>query len=254
MIRVFFSIFLCSVTICYGQSTIPHKLQDIGVQEQLGRTVSANYQFIDSVTGEFVGFNNFFRQDKPVLLSFVYYSCPMLCHFITGGLVQTIDQLSQSTLDDLVIVSISINPDDTIEQARAFQQRYVSQLKKVKPNWRFLLDYQGNVKRLADQVGFKYRLADSGEYSHSAMLLFLSPKQIVSRYLYGINYSSLDFKLAVIDAKSDQHVSTVERLLLFCYNYDPQSKKYSLYALRLMKLGAVLTIVVLVGMIWRFRR
>jgi len=252
--RFFCLVFLFFVTIIYGQSTIPYKLQGIGVEEQLGKVISENYQFIDPSTGNRVGFKEFFKYGKPVLLSFVYYSCPMLCHFITGGVVDTLNQLSQANLDDFVMVSISMNPNDTAEQALAFQDRYFSQLKNRVPNWTFLLDYNNNVKQLADDVGFQYRLTDSGEYSHSAMLLFLSSANKISRYLYGINYSPLDFKLAVIDAKAHQQVSTVERLLLFCYNYDPQSRKYSVYAFRLLQFGGLLTVIILVLMIWRFRK
>ena len=82
--RFFCLVFLFFVTIIYGQSTIPYKLQGIGVEEQLGKVISANYQFIDPSTGNKVEFKEFFKYGKPVLLSFVYYSCPMLCHFITG--------------------------------------------------------------------------------------------------------------------------------------------------------------------------
>ena len=252
LIQAFF--FFIVPTLVYSQSTIPYKLRDIGVTEKLGTVVSLNYQFKDPVLDKIVSLDHFFREGKPVLLSFVYYSCPMLCNFITTGLVETLNQVSESTLDEITIVSISINPKDTAQQAIAFQDRYRSQLKERHPDWTFLLDHNNNIKRLAESVGFHYRLDKSGEYSHSAMLLFLSPSGTVSRYLYGINYSPLDFKLSVIESKNDTHVSTVERVLLFCYNYDPQSRKYSIYALRLMRLGGGVTIIGILFMIWKLNK
>ncbi len=248
-------LFFILTTCLYAQSTIPYKLQDIGVTEKLGITITVNHQFKDPVLDKTVYFDDFFKDDKPVLLSFVYYSCPMLCNFITTSLVDTLNELSPSLLEDLSIVSISMNPNDTAAQAIAFRDRYRSQLKGTSDiKWSFLLDQHDHVKRLADSVGFNYRLTDNGEYSHSAVLLFLSPSKQVIRYLYGLSYQPLDFKLSIIEAKKNQQVSTVEKLLLFCYNYDPQSRKYSIYAFRLLRLGGGLTIIGLLFMIWKLNK
>ena len=239
----------------YAQSTIPYKLQDIGVTEKLGITITVNHQFKDPVLDKIVYFDDFFKDDKPVLLSFVYYSCPMLCNFITTSMVDTLNELPRSILDDFNIVSISINPNDTMPQAIAFRDRYRSKLQDPeKIKWSFLLGQDDSVKQLADSVGFKYKLTDDGEYSHSAVLLFLSPSKQVTRYLYGLSYEPFDFKLSIIEAKKNQQVSTIEKLLLFCYNYDPQSRKYSIYAFRLLRLGGGLTVIGILFMMWKLNR
>ena len=253
--RCFCILFFVLTSFLVAQSAIPYKLQDIGVTEQLGITISANYQFQDPFLDKTVYFDDFFKEGKPVLLSFVYYSCPMLCNFITTSMVDTLNELPRSILDDFNIVSISINPNDNTSQAIAFRDRYRSKLQDPeKIKWSFLLGQDDSVKQLADSVGFKYKLTDDGEYSHSAVLLFLSPSKQIIRYLYGLSYQPFDFKLSLIEAKKNKQVSTVEKLLLFCYNYDPQSRKYSIYAFRLLRLGGGLTVIGILFMMWKLNR
>jgi len=242
------------VTLNYADSQVPHSLRDIGVTEYLSKPILSDYQFKSVETGDLVDFSRFFESGKPVLISFVYYSCPMLCHFVTGGLVDIINQVSQSDLDELSIVSISINPNDTQKQGKLFKKRYLDAVKGVTPNWQFYLDDSGSVQQLADELGFHYKLSENGEYAHSAVLIFLSPDQLITRYLYGINYTPFDLKLSIIESKKSHRVSTVERLLLFCYNYDPQSRKYSIYAIRLMRVAAFITIFILLITIWRYKK
>lgn len=237
-----------------AQSQIPYKLQNIGVDEALGQVVTESYTFRDIQTQKDVKWDHLFQDNKPVLLSFVYYSCPMLCNFIATSMVDVFNQLDKKILSRINIVSVSINPKDTLNDARLFRDKYSQNLAYSNINWTFLLDKNDSVKRLAQKVGFKYKLDKNGEYSHSAALVFLSPTQQITRYIYGIAYDPLDIKLSIIESNKSNRLSSVERVLLFCYNYDPQSRKYSMAALRVMQLGGVLTIIGIILMVVFFNK
>jgi protein SCO1 len=111
------------------------------------------------------------------------------------------------------------------------------------------------VKKLADQVGFHYKWDEQQEqFAHAAAIMFLTPDGRVSRYLYGIKFNPRDVRLALTEAGEGKTGSTVDKLLLYCFHYDPSSKGYTLFALNLMRAGGALTVVILLFVIWRLLR
>ena len=233
----------------YAAEKLPQTLKSVGVEERLGEKIPLDLFFYDE-DGEKVQLQEFF-QDKPVVLSLVYYTCPMLCNLIVTGLTEAYQGLSMTVGDDFHSISISIDKRDTKETTRKFKEKYLSKLKakKSEADWTFLFSRDDQVEKLAESVGYHYRFdPKTEEYAHTATIFVLSPEGTISRYLYGIEYPEFDMKLSLIEASKNKIFSSVERLLLFCYTYDSNSGGYVLYAVNLMKVAAALTVLAILVM------
>jgi protein SCO1/2 len=236
---------------------LPAELEGVGVTERLGQKVDLNLTFV-SESGKLVRLGEYFHKDRPVILNLVYFNCPMLCTLVLNGQTAALRNIPGSPGKDFEIVTISIDPSETPDLARAKKQAYIGELGRGGGGWHFLTDHDGNVKRLAEQVGFHYRYDESiRQYAHAAAIMILTPEGAVSRYLYGIEFKPRDLRLALAEASTGKFSASVDRLLLFCYHYDPASRSYVPFAANVMKAGGALTILVLgaiLGILWRRER
>ncbi|MGA7121661.1 MAG: SCO family protein, partial [Polyangiaceae bacterium] len=149
------------------------------------------------------------------------------------------------------VVSVSIDPNDTPETAAKKRTQVVSGYPRAKGStsgWHFLVGDEENIRRVTDAVGFKYRYdARQKQYAHPAAIYLLTPEGRIARYLYGIQFDPGDVRLGLLESSEGRSITTTERLLLFCYHYDPQGKHYSLVAMNVMRLGGGVTMVLLGG-------
>jgi len=211
--------------------------------------------------GEKVLLSSYFADgnQKPVILTLGYYKCPMLCNLVLNGLLEALKTMSLKVGQDFRILSVSINPAETFDLGKNKRENY---LKAVNLNddsdWAFYVGDEAQVKLLADSVGFQYKYHErSGEYVHSAGIFILSPNGMLSRTLYGIDYKPSDVKMALIDASNGKIGSILDRVILSCFHYDPDSHKYGVYIFGLMRVGGLLTISVICLMLflyWRFEK
>jgi protein SCO1/2 len=232
-------------------------LKSIGVDENLGGAVPLDAVFRNQ-NGEKVRLGDYVK-GGPVLLTLNYYTCPMLCPLMLRTLLESASGIKGIDLGhDFRIVTVSFNPDDSPEVARARAgEIYAGMEGTVDPasRWPFLLGDAKAVGALTGAVGFRYRKVGK-EFAHPDVLVVLTPEGRISRYLYGIEQDPLDLKMALIEAAGGNigESTTLNRVLLFCFQYDPVGKKYALYARNIMKAGGVLTIVLLGGLLlvlWR---
>ena len=202
-----------------------------------------------------VPLKQYFHKGQPVLLNLVYYPCPMLCNLMLNGQTSTLREIPWTPGKEFEIVTISIDPTETFELAAQKKAAYLASYERPAPGWHFLADHDGNAKKLADQVGFHYRYDDqTGQYAHAAVIMFLTPEGKVSRYLYGIQFKARDLRLALTEASQAKFGLSVDRLLLYCFHYDPQARGYVLFATNVMRGGGVLTVLILGFVLWRMWR
>lgn len=237
-----------------AEQPLPAELEGVGVEEKLGAQIDLNLTFT-AENGYQVPLRQYFAQGRPVLLNLVYYQCPMLCNLILNGQTATLRQIPWTPGKEFEIVTISIDPNETFQLAARKKQTYLTTYERPAPGWHFLADHQGNSKRLADQVGFRYRWDEKTEqYAHAATIVFLTPEGKISRYLYGIHFKPRDVRLALTEASQNKFALTVDRLLLYCFHYDPQTRSYVLFAKNVMRGGGVLIVLVLAFVLWRMWR
>ena len=236
---------------------LPGELAGVGIEERLGETVDLGLTFIGE-DGHPVALREFFGKGRPVILNLVYYSCPMLCTLVLNGQTSAMREIPWTPGKEYEVVTISIDPTETFALAQQKKAAYLASYERPAPGWHFLTDHQGNVERLARQVGFRYRyIEDREEYAHAAAIMILTEDGTVSRYLYGVRFSARDVRLALTEASDGKVGSTMDRVLLFCYHYDPAAKSYVPAATNIMRAGGVLIVLILggaLGVLWRRER
>jgi len=157
---------------------------------------------------------------------------------------------------DYDIITLSIDPRDTVAAAAEKKAAMVGSYGRPEAakGWHFLVGDEQNISRVASAIGWKYHYDErQGQYAHPSAITLLKPNARVARYLYGIEFSPQDLKLGLLEASEGKSISTVERIVLYCYHYDPQDRKYSLVAMHLMQLGGGVTLVLLsgfLGVLW----
>jgi len=242
----FFFLFVLATSV-FSAEHVPMSLQDVGVSENLGAIIPLNMVLTDQ-SGKSVTLNSLFHHKKAVILNLAYYTCPMLCHFVANGLVEGMKALPFPVGEKYDVVTISINPNDTIDAQNGFRDRYLKSLgqQNASEHWSFLRADESTIQAITKAVGFKYRYDEgSKEFAHSGVIMILTEDGKVSRYLYGIEFSKFDLKLGVLEALDKKVISSVDHLLLFCYNYDPQSRRYEVYAWGIMRFAAALSVLLL---------
>jgi protein SCO1 len=232
----------------------PAQLEGLGVDEHLHAPVDLNLTFI-AEDGYPVALRDYFQKGRPVILNLVYYNCPMLCTLILNGQTEAMRDISWTPGNEYEIVTISIDPRETFADARKKKAVYLGSFDRPARGWHFLADHDGNALRLAQQVGVKYRYdARQEQYAHPAVVMILTPEGRMARYLYGIRYRSKDLRFALAEASAGRATMALEKILLFCYHYDPKAGRYVYFALNVMRIGGGLTVGLLFFFLWRLFR
>jgi protein SCO1/2 len=223
------------------------ELQDIDVDEHLGESIPLDLSFTNE-KGEKKALQSFFDNDKPKILVLAYYNCPMLCTLVLNGLSETIRAMQLKPAEDYEILTISIDPSETPQLAEAKKKAQIGEIDKrgLDIGWHFFVGRDSSIRALADAIGFKYfYVEEREEYAHPAVLVVLTPDGMISRYLYGIEYPEFNLRLALLEASEGKIGSTLDKLILYCFHFDPGANGYVMFAANVMKLGGVATLIIL---------
>ena len=221
----------------------PALLRDVGLDQKLGSAIPLDLTFRDE-HGQSVALRQFFGQ-KPVVLTLVYYQCPMLCTEVLNGLLRATKELSLEIGKDFTIVTVSIDPAERPILANVKHELYTGLYGRrgALQGWHFLTGDEAQIKALAQAVGFRYAYdSASGQFAHPSGIMLLTPDGKLARYFYGISYPSRDLRLGLVEASQEKIGSPVDQILLFCYHYDPATGKYGLLISRVIKAAAALTV------------
>jgi protein SCO1/2 len=226
----------------------PGVLQEVGFDQHLGETIPLDLAFRDE-TAASVKLSDYFGK-KPVVLSLVYYKCPMLCTISLNGLAGALEVLSFVPGQEFEVVTVSFDPAETPELAAAKKKAYLARYRRpgAHAGWHFLTGPKESVDALTRAVGFRYVWDEATkQFAHPAGLLVLTPEGRISRYLFGVEYAPKDLRLALVDAAGGRIGNVADQLLLYCYRYDPQTGSYSASILNLVRLAGALTVLGLAG-------
>ena len=240
-------LFVCPVAGAQVVRDSVAELMGIDIIEHLGDSLPLNLSFVDD-NGIKVTLSDYFKGDKPVILTLGYYECPMLCNLVFNGVSEGIKELGWVPGEKYQVISVSIDPLETAELAANKKANYIKFLEMpgASGGWHFLVTESENAKTLADAIGFEYYyVEDRDEYAHAAAAYLISPDGVISRYLYGIQYTAINLKLGLLEASEGKIGSTMDKILLYCYRYDPDAKGYVLFAQNAMKVGGAVTVVLI---------
>jgi protein SCO1/2 len=224
----------------------PPELVGVDIVEHLGGQLPAGATFLDT-DSHAVRLGDFFDGKRPTLLVFAYHTCPMLCSLVLDATVRSLNDVAWTVGREFDVVSISIDPKDTPATATRKRSQVVGSYTRATGStagWHFLVGDESNIRQVTEAVGFKYNYdARQKQYAHPAAIYLLTPEGRMARYLYGIEYPPSDVRLGLLEATEGRSISTTERLLLYCYHYDPQGRHYAIVAMNVMRLGGAVTVV-----------
>jgi protein SCO1/2 len=224
-------------------STRPPLLRNVGIDQRLNEQIPLDLQFRDE-TGKTVQLGQYFGT-RPVVLSLVYFNCPMLCTMVENGLLQSLKNLKFDVGKEFDVLTVSFDPKDKPELAAAKKAVYVGLYGRrgAAQGWHFLTGDEASIRELTKAVGFRYNYDPQTEqYAHATAIMVLTPQGKLSRYFYGIQYPSGDLRLSLIEASANKIGSPVDELLLFCCQYNPATGKYGLIISRVIKLAGLITV------------
>lgn len=231
-------------------NAMPSALQQVKFDQKLDAQLPVDATFKDD-TGKTVRLGDYFGQ-RPVVLAFVYYECPMLCNQILNGLVSGVGVLDQTVGTDFDVVAISFDARETPTQAAAKKATYLDRYQRPgsERGWHFLTGDEATIKRVTDTAGFQFAWdAATQQFAHASGIIVTTPEGKLSRYLFGIEYPPRDLKFALMESSAGKIGSVVDQVLLYCYHYEPATGSYSLVAMNAVRMGGVVTMVALLGFV-----
>lgn len=227
------------------------ELEGLDIVERRGETVPLDLVFKDG-RGNDVPLSSLIDGTRPVLLSLNYSACPMLCGLQMNGLSEALRELAYEPGEEYRFLSVSINPLESPQTAASSRTNFLKRIDRrpAAGGIEFLVGRQEAIRQLADAVGFQYRyLRDRREYVHFPVLIVLTPRGVISRYLYGVSYNPSDLRLSLVEAGDGTISSVYEKVLLSCFRYDRQQGKYTPFAWGLVRFAGVVTLCVMTAVL-----
>ncbi len=234
----------------------PEQLKEVSFKQRLDSQLPLDAPFKDEY-GRPVTLGKYFGAKKPVVLAFVYYTCPMLCTQIMNGISASLRALPFTAGEEFDVVLISFDPRDTSSAALEKKQAHLKywNAEKTSGGWHFLTGDEPTIKRVADAAGFTYAFDKAtGQYAHVSGVLVATPDGRLARYFYGVEYSPKELRLALVESGQGHIGSPIDELLLYCYHYDPEHGRYGATVMNLIRAAAVLTLAGMAGFFVTMRR
>ncbi len=227
-------------------NTVPYKLKNVTVEQKLGGQIPLNLPMKDS-KGRPVKTGYYFDGKRPTIVTLNYSDCPMLCSVQLDNLAISLHKLELKAGEDFQMLSVSIDPRETPDKALKTKKKYTDLLRKDQPGiddaWEFCTAKQPIITKLTDSLGFRYRYdRQSGEYYHPAMLAFVSPEGVITRYSLAVDFPPEQMRKALVEAGDGNVGTAVDQFILWCSTFDESTNSYSLVAWKLMRLGGAATI------------
>ena len=239
-------------------SGLPSALTGVGIDQKLNEQLPLDLAFKNE-KGENVKLGDYFGK-KPVMLSLVYYQCPMLCNQVLNGMVTAFKVMSFSPGEEFEVVTVSFDPRETPDLAAAKKKTYIDDLPPAKrakadAGWHYLTGDEASIKKITDAIGFRYHFDEStNQFAHASGVYLATSEGKLARYFYGIEYAPRDLRLGLIETADNKIGSHVDQLLLYCYHYDPATGKYGGIVMRMMQVGGIVTLVAMAGLFLVLRR
>jgi len=243
----FFCAFLLVMQLAVQASEdLPDDLKGVGFTEKIGQSLPLNLTFTNQ-QGKKVALKDLFS-DKPVIVQMVYHSCPMLCDMLLNAYIDGARDMKNKLGKDYKVITLSIDPSEELDVTQNKRKAYLDTLGNLseaqKDGWIFLQGDSLSISKFTEATGFKYKLLPDGEYSHQAGLVIVNPDGKIKQYLYGLHYSAFTLDQSLLSGKAKQNLTMQDKVMMFCYRYNPQKAEYVLFAENFMKLGGVLVVLV----------
>ena len=231
-------------------TAVPSVLRNVAFDQRLNQLLPLDLSFRDE-DGNEVRLAQYFGR-RPVVLAFVYYECPMLCTQVLNGLTAAMKVLDLSVGREFEVVTVSFDPRETPVLASGKKKAHLDRYDRAgaAEGWHFLTGTESSIIALTQAAGFQYAWdPQSGQFAHASGIIIATPDGRLSQYLFGIDFAPRDLKFALMESSAGKIGTLADRLLLYCYHYDPNKGSYSFVALNAVRLGGAITVVGLLGFV-----
>ena len=226
-------------TTIIGNETVPYQFKDISVENKIGTTISKNIILTDEYDTK-INLHNLVS-NKPTIINFVYLNCPLLCHLLLDGLLDIIKESSYKINNDYQIISISIDPKETNENLTNYKNKYLNSL-NINQGWHFLKGTKEEISKITKELGYNYNyIKRTNDYAHPSVIYFYNNK--ITNYIEGVTFDVDMFNYSVISNKENKTIK--EKIITYCYFFDPDNQTYSLYIMNIMRLACLLTVLII---------
>jgi len=234
-----FIIFACLFCLSFAQAQ--RNDPEIGIVEHLEDTIPLNLTFIDENNQKVVLKDMI---DKPTVFAFVYFNCPGICSPLQEGMRELFERSDLEMGKDYQVITISFDYSDTPDKAAIKKKNFVSKFsEKSKKAWHYLTGDSATIAEITNKAGFKYKKTGL-DFIHAGVLIMVSPQGKITRYLYGLKFLPFDFKMAVIESQQGLSRPAINKVLDFCFSYDPQGKRYALEVTKII--GSIILFVLII--------
>jgi protein SCO1/2 len=233
-----------------AQPQRPRVLEKVGIDQGLNVQVPRDLVFRDE-TGRRVELGDYFGQ-RPTILVFVYFNCPMLCPMTLSNLTRALNAMSLTAGKDFNVLTVSFDPNDTPTDAAREKATYLRRYRRpaAEAGWHFLTGDEASIHALTDAVGFHFTWDEKSQtFAHASGIIVLTPDGKTSRYFYGIEYAPTDLRLTLVDATGGAIATASDQVLLYCFHYDPSTGRYGLVISHVLQAGGTLVVLLLGGFI-----
>jgi protein SCO1/2 len=234
----------------------PDQLKDVTFKQRLNEQLPLDASFRDEA-GRTVSLGQYFGHKKPVIIAFVYYTCPMLCTQVMNGISASLRALPFNAGQEFDVVLVSFDPRDTPAAAAEKKRAHLEywNTPQTADGWHLLTGDEATIKRVTSAAGFTYQWDEpTGQFAHVSGVLVATPDGHLARYFYGIEYSPKELRMALVESGQGHISSAIDELLLFCYHYDPETGRYGAAVMNLVRVGGVLTVASMVAFFVLARR
>ena len=200
---------------------------EVGVIEKLDQFIPLDVRLADE-NGDTVVLEDII--DKPTVISFVYYRCPGICSPLMDGMAEVMDATDLELGEDYQALTISFDHREGTLLATRKKNNYLNLMEKkeqAEEGWHFFTGDSANIHRLTEATGFRFK-PTGNDFIHSATLIIVDPEGKITRYMNGIYFLPFELKMSIIDASKGKSGPTVNRVLQYCYAYDPEGQEYVL--------------------------
>ncbi len=236
---------------------LPPQLGNISIEQKLSQQVPLDLAFHDE-SGATVHLAQFFRAGRPVILSLVYFNCPMLCSQVLESMAHALRLVKFDAGQQFEVVTVSFDPRDTPQSATEAKRKYLAMYGHpgAERGWHFLTGDQASITSLANAVGFHYSWdSRTQQFAHAAGIMLLTPDGRISQYYYGARFFPTDLRLGLIEASQDRIGSLADQVVLYCYHWDPHTGRYGVIVSRVLQISGAITLLTLGGVLMLlFRR
>ncbi|UCE06134.1 MAG: SCO family protein [bacterium] len=219
---------------------------EVGIIEKLGDYIPSDV-FFHNEKGDSVTLKDFI--DKPTILSFVYFRCPTICPRMLSELIVLLEKIDLEPGKDFNLITISFDPTDAPEFAADKKMNYMKSLERKIPEsaWHYWTGDINNITKITEAVGYRFK-KDKRDFIHPSAIIILAPDGKIIRYIMGLSYLPFDVKMALIEAAEGRVGPTINKVLLYCFSYDPQGRTYAMNITKIT--GTIILFLIIVFVIF----